>query len=117
MRSTSFIALTAIILMFPAMDAAAQERSGAEIARLDCGACHAVSRDDTSRQPTAPAFRRLGERYDVEGLAEALAEGISVGHPSMPQFTYPPDEIDRLIAYLKSLQPLRPTVKPGTGIR
>jgi mono/diheme cytochrome c family protein len=103
--------LLAAALAALALPAAAQERSGREIARQDCSACHAVTRTDRSRQPEAPAFRTLGERYDVEGLAEALAEGISVGHPMMPEFVYPPDEVHRLIAYLKSLQPLQPNVR------
>lgn len=104
--------LLAVALTALWVDASAQERSGRQIAREDCGACHAIARNDRSRQREAPAFRTLGQRYDVEGLAEALAEGISVGHPMMPEFTYPPDEVHRLIEYLKSLQPLRPVVKP-----
>ncbi len=103
--------LTLAVLLACAAPAAAQERTGRDIARADCGACHAVGRFDRSKQRAAPPFRALGERYDVEGLAEALAEGISVGHPQMPEFAYPPDQIDKLIAYLKSLQPLRPVVK------
>jgi mono/diheme cytochrome c family protein len=49
----------------------------------------------------------LHERYDVEALAEALAEGMIVGHGGarqMPQFTLSPAEIDDLLAYLKSLE-------------
>jgi mono/diheme cytochrome c family protein len=49
----------------------------------------------------------LHERYNVENLAEALAEGIVVGHTGrrqMPQFVLSPAEIDDLIAYLKSLE-------------
>jgi mono/diheme cytochrome c family protein len=49
----------------------------------------------------------LHERYDVEALAEALAEGIIVGHTGdrqMPQFVLSPAEIDDLLAYLKSLE-------------
>ena len=32
----------------------------------------------------APPFRILHTRYPIESIAEALAEGISTGHPSMP---------------------------------
>ena len=42
----------------------------------------------------------------VEGLAEALAEGIVVGNTGerqMPMFVLSTDEIEDLIAYLKSL--------------
>jgi len=60
--------------------------------------------------PPAPPFRELGQRYDPDALAEALAEGISVGHPMMPERVYAPDSIKALLAYLHSLQPVRPHV-------
>lgn len=101
----------AMVLLGCAGDAMAQPRSGREIARQDCGACHAVGRYDRSKLPAAPPLRTLAAKYDVEGLAEALAEGISVGHPRMPEFVYPPDEIDNLIAYLKNLPPPRAAIK------
>jgi hypothetical protein len=53
----------------------------------------------------APPFRKLPERYPVEHLAEAFAEGIVVGHPAMPQFAFEPPEIDALLSYLRSLGP------------
>ena len=53
----------------------------------------------------APPFRALHERYPVENLSEALAEGIRTGHPAMPQFdALDVEQIDELIAYLKSLE-------------
>ena len=54
---------------------------------------------------TAPPFRALHERYPIEHLTEALAEGIRTGHPEMPQFDeLDAQRIDDLIAYLKSLE-------------
>ena len=43
-------------------------------------------------------------RYPVENLEEALAEGIVTGHPTMPEFRLDPDQIENLIAYLKTLE-------------
>lgn len=83
------------------------EIAGRGIAERDCGACHAVGRKGESAMTQAPAFRHLGERYNVESLAESLAEGISVGHPMMPVVAYPPEQVAELIAYLKALQPHR----------
>ena len=37
-------------------------------------------------------------------LAEALAEGIDTGHPTMPMFTLEPDQINDLLSFLKSLK-------------
>jgi mono/diheme cytochrome c family protein len=42
--------------------------------------------------------------WPLESLDEALAEGITVGHPDMPEFVLEPDEIAALIAYLESLE-------------
>jgi cytochrome c len=52
----------------------------------------------------APPFRELHKRYPVESLEEAFAEGISTGHPTMPEFRFEPDQIANLIAFLKSLE-------------
>lgn len=78
---------------------------GQAIVIRDCGGCHATGKADKSAFPPAPPFRELGARYDVDGLAEALAEGISVGHPAMPERAYPAAEVAEIIAYLKSVQP------------
>ena len=58
-----------------------------------------------SAYPPAPPFRTLHERYNVENLAEAFAEGVVVAHKGpvqMPEFMLSPEEVDDLIAYLKS---------------
>ena len=47
----------------------------------------------------------LPQRYPVEHLAEALAEGIVVGHPLMPEVSFDPPEIDALLTYVESLSP------------
>lgn len=52
----------------------------------------------------APPFRELHKRYPVENLEEAFAEGISTGHPTMPEFRFAPDQIANLVAVLKSLE-------------
>ena len=52
----------------------------------------------------APPFRELHLRYPVDSLAEAFAEGIVTGHPSMPEFRLDPGQIADVIAYLKSLE-------------
>jgi cytochrome c len=37
-------------------------------------------------------------------LTESLAEGLSVGHPDMPEFFFEPDDITAILAYLNSIQ-------------
>ena len=81
---------------------------GRAFAQRHCATCHAIGPTGPSPYDRAPPFRTLHERYDVEALAEALAEGIVVGHTGarqMPQFVLSTAEIDDLLAYLKSLEP------------
>jgi mono/diheme cytochrome c family protein len=70
-----------------------------------CGLCHATGPKGASPVRKAPAFRDLHKRYDIDGLAEALAEGIGVGDARMPAHVLKPEEIDNLLAYIKSLSP------------
>jgi len=78
---------------------------GRAIAEARCASCHAVGQSGESPLPPAPPLRNLQRRYPVEHLAEALAEGMAVGHPAMPQIVLEPPEIDAFIAYLQSLEP------------
>jgi mono/diheme cytochrome c family protein len=80
---------------------------GRAYAERSCSLCHAIGRTGASPYAPAPPFRSLHERYPVEDLAEALAEGISVSHRGprqMPEFTLSAPMIDDFLAYLKSLE-------------
>jgi cytochrome c len=77
---------------------------GLVFARTHCAKCHSIDRVSQSPLPPAPPFRKLHERYPVETLQEALAEGIVTGHPSMPEFQLDPGQVNDVIVYLKSLE-------------
>ena len=77
---------------------------GKALVEANCARCHAIGATDTSNHPDAPAFRTLSQRYPIDQLAEALAEGISTGHPDMPEFVASPQQIDAILAYIGSLQ-------------
>jgi mono/diheme cytochrome c family protein len=79
--------------------------SGREIAERKCASCHAIGDNDSSPNPIAPPLRSLYRRYPVDGLREAFASGMEVGHRDMPRFTLAPAEIDQLVNYLRSLNP------------
>jgi cytochrome c len=85
-------------------DAGSLERRGEELLGDKCARCHAIARTGDSPHSAAPPFRTLSHKYPIEGLAESLAEGLSVGHPDMPEFVFEPDEIAAILAYLKSIQ-------------
>ncbi|BCM20890.1 c-type cytochrome [Mesorhizobium sp. J8] len=76
---------------------------GKRLVEANCARCHAVSRTGASIHPDAPPFRTLRLRYPIEDLQEALAEGISTGHPDMPEFVATPDQAEAIIGYIKSL--------------
>lgn len=105
MQSLSLSAAGVLALLItPASALDAREKRGEALALANCSRCHAVGRHGASPLKEAPPFRTLHESYPVTDLAEALAEGISTGHPSMPEFRFDPDEADNLIAYLKTLE-------------
>lgn len=81
-----------------------QVKRGREIAQAACADCHAVGPSGSSPKAEAPAFRELGRKYPVESLEEALAEGVVVGHPGMPQVKMTEPEIGAFVAYLKTIQ-------------
>jgi mono/diheme cytochrome c family protein len=78
---------------------------GRKLVEENCARCHAVTSTDKSSHPDAPPFRTLSTRYPIEDLAEALAEGISTGHPDMPEFVAAPEQVDAIIAYIRSINP------------
>jgi len=77
---------------------------GLVFVRTHCAHCHAIDRVSPSPLPVAPPLRALHVRYPVEHLAEAFAEGIRTGHPTMPEFRLDPGQIADLISYLKTLE-------------
>jgi cytochrome c len=103
-----FLAAAAICLMNAASVLAqgddSLEKRGEALLSKNCSRCHAIGRTGSSRDPAAPPFRTLSQKYPIEGLAEAMAEGLSVGHSDMPEFVFEPDEIAAILAYLKAIQ-------------
>ncbi len=94
----------ALFLLTPALAASPSEQRGKTFALTNCARCHAIDRVSSSPLKIAPPFRTLHTRYPVETLAEALAEGIQTGHPTMPEFRLDPDQIHDLLSYLKTLE-------------
>lgn len=111
-------ALALVLAPSPTAAAWAQDRSadpavvaqGGQLVGRNCGMCHAIGRSDQSLAAGAPAFRDLHERYEIGALAEALAEGILIGHPAMPEFRFEPKEVAAIIAYLQSIQSRQKTL-------
>ncbi|WP_156464349.1 cytochrome c [Afipia sp. Root123D2] len=100
LRQTLFM----LLVTTPALAMSPAEQRGKTFAITNCARCHSVDRVTPSPLKIAPPFRTLHLRYPIEALGEALAEGISTGHPTMPEFQLEPDQINDLLSYLKSLE-------------
>jgi mono/diheme cytochrome c family protein len=92
----------------------ALERRGNAVLAKNCSRCHAIGATGISPHREAPAFRTLGQRYPIESLAETLAEGLSTGHPDMPEFIFETRDVAAILAYLQTIQE---PVPPGRQTR
>jgi cytochrome c553 len=106
-RMLGYRTLAALVLLLTAENALAQDaraQRGRTFAQTNCASCHAIGRLGESPLRIAPPFRTLHTRYPVENLAEAFAEGIVTGHPTMPQFRLDAAQVGDLLAYLRTLE-------------
>lgn len=116
LRALAGLVLLHAVAAFPSIAAAAEPTSvdrGLALVQRNCSQCHAVGPRGDSPNPEAPPLRTLQERYDVDALGEALAEGILTGHPAMPEFRFNPREIGDIVDYLKSLNVARRVATPA----
>jgi mono/diheme cytochrome c family protein len=101
------LGLTFLLAASPVIRGLAQTaesvNAGRQLAQKYCANCHAIGTAGRSAHPSAPPFRDIAAKGNVENLEEALGEGILVGHPDMPQFKFKAQNVAALIAYLKSL--------------
>ena len=104
MRQPFVQLVLAVVLITPALALSPAEQRGRTFALTNCAECHSIDRVTSSPLTIAPPFRTLHTRYPIETLAEALAEGIVTGHPTMPQFQLEPDQINDFLAFLKTLE-------------
>jgi len=85
------------------VDKATEIAAGKKLAEKLCARCHAVAKTGVSPNAKAPAFRTFVQKWPIENLEEALAEGIVVGEHIMPEFEFDPKDIASLLAYIDSL--------------
>jgi cytochrome c len=105
-RLHAAFAILTLACLFPGASSAQElaVNQGRRLTEANCASCHAIGRFGDSPLPIAPPLRSLHLKYPVEDLEESLAEGISTGHPTMPQFRFESDQVRDFIAYLKSLE-------------
>ena len=105
-KSTALGGLLACLVLLAGATplAASSVAQGKRLALTHCARCHSIDKVSPSPLTIAPPFRTLHERYPVETLQEALAEGIVTGHPTMPEFSFDADQVGDFIAFLKTLE-------------
>jgi cytochrome c len=70
-----------------------------------CAMCHSIGASGTSPLRAAPPLRQIGQRYDLDELAERLREGTLVaGHPEMPSFRFSGSQARAIRNYLRAIQ-------------
>ncbi len=77
---------------------------GLTLIRANCATCHAIDQVSESPLKIAPPFRTLHAKYPIETLRMPLREGVLTGHPTMPVFRLDPDQVEDILAYLKTLE-------------
>jgi mono/diheme cytochrome c family protein len=87
----------------PAQQEPAVQR-GLTFVRVHCAQCHSIDTVSESPLKIAPPFRDLSRRFPIESLAPRLTEGIIANHPTMPQFRLDADQVNDVIAFMKSLE-------------
>jgi cytochrome c len=80
------------------------EQRGLTFVRVHCAQCHSIDVASESPLKIAPPFRDLHLKFPIESLIPRLSEGISATHPTMPQFRLDADQINDVIAFIKSVQ-------------
>lgn len=87
-----------------AQDGGTLERRGRALAERMCASCHAIGKGGYSPHNGAPEFRRLDQRIDLDGFMGRLREGITVGHPDMPEFRFTREDARAFVLYIRSVQ-------------
>ena len=100
----SIFVISYIATGVPAFADVQSVRRGKAFAQANCSQCHSIDRVTRSPRIAAPPFRTLHKRYPVETLEDALGEGLSTGHPRMPEFRLDPGQVGDFISFLKSLE-------------
>jgi cytochrome c len=100
----SVFVISNIAASIPAFADVLSIRRGKAFAQTNCSYCHSIDRFTRSPRRAAPPFRTLHKQYPVETLQDALAEGMSSGHPRMPEFRLDSSQVGDFISFLKSLE-------------
>ena len=98
MNIRACFALLALVMGVTPARAADPVAEGQKLLTENCSRCHAIGQQGDSPLPIAPPFRTVMKIYAADSLEEALAEGLITGHPDMPEFVFPPEQVGDIVA-------------------
>ena len=104
MNIRACFALLALVMGVTPARAADPVAEGQKLLTENCSRCHATGQTGSSPFVKAPPFRNVMRIYGADSLQEALAEGLITGHPAMPEFVFPPEQVGAIITYLHTLE-------------
>jgi mono/diheme cytochrome c family protein len=91
-----------VILFLPSQGfAAGMASAGEDLAVQLCASCHVVTEDQKTALADAPTFQSIAVKYGKE--IDFLGGFLSDPHPPMPNFNLSRQEIQDLLAFIKSL--------------
>jgi cytochrome c len=98
----SVFVISNVVASIPAFADVQSIRRGKVFAQANCS--YSIDRFTRSPRRAVPPFRTLYKQYPVETLQDALAEGMSTGHPRMPEFRLDSGQVGDFINFLRSLE-------------
>lgn len=88
---------------------------GLQFVTRSCAGCHAVNGVGHSANAVAPPFASVRMRHTAIGLERSLAQIAREGHGEMPPIYMTTAEMQDIVAYIESLEPV--AAAPGQGVR
>jgi len=88
---------------------------GLQFVTRSCAGCHAVNGAGHSANAVAPPFASVRMRHTSIGLERSLAQIAREGHGEMPPIYMTAAEMQDIVAYIESLEPV--AAAPGEGAR
>lgn len=77
---------------------------GKELAQLLCMRCHAIEGPGPGEEEKSPPFSTLVPKLTLEGVADQLLEGLSLGHEPMPTWEFSEQQALDLLLYIESVK-------------
>jgi cytochrome c len=90
---------------------------GLQFVSRSCAGCHAVNGAGHSANAVAPPFASVRMRHTSIGLERSLAQIARDGHGEMPPIYMTAAEMQDIVAYIESLEPVAAGPRQASGVQ